>query len=166
MADVASDARDGRVDMSLWRTLTAHREVRAPAWMAAAVLLGLGAYSGWLALRPAGPPVTDGRGTDELVRESRDLSSRAEALIRAVRDGDQDAVGRLRSEQEVWSRRKQERAAERAAAVRVARGWHGLLAALALVVGGWLLVASRGGSPPAGRGGNAEPGAAPGPAGT
>jgi hypothetical protein len=147
--------------MSLWRMLTARSEQRVPASLVAAVLLGLGAYSGSLALGPAGPPVTDGQGTDELVLESRDLIPHGDGLMRAVRDGDQNAVGQLRAEQEAWFRRDQERAAERAAAVRVARGCHGLLAALSLIVGGWLLVASRGRSPLAERLGHAKPGAAP-----
>lgn len=130
--------------MGLWQSLTRRRNIpEVPAWVAAAALLLLAAYSAWAAIRPEGPPVTDIRDPADRVRESRELTAHGEALVRAVRENDQLQVEHLQAEFEARSRREAEREGNRAAAVTAARTWYGLIATLTLAVGVWLLVAAR-----------------------
>jgi hypothetical protein len=130
--------------MGLWQSLTRRREIpEGPTWVAAAALLFFAAYAGWAAVRPEGPPVTENRVTADVLQDSRELIAHGEALMQAMRDNDQRQVEQLKEELVARSRREAEREGKRAAAVKAARTWYGVIAALNFAVGAWLLVAAR-----------------------
>ena len=130
--------------MGLWQSLTRRRDIpELPTWLATAALLFLAAYAGWAAVRPEGPPVTENRDTAEVLQDSRELISKGEALMQAVRDHDQRQVEQLKDELVARSRQEAERKGKRAAATSAARIWCGVIAALSFAVGAWLLVALR-----------------------
>ena len=130
--------------MVLWHSLTRRRNIpEVPAWVAAGALLFLATYSGWAAVRPEGPPVTEIRDPADLLPDSRELIARGEALMQAMRDNDQSQIEQLKAELQARSRWEAEREGKRAAAVTAARTWYGLIAALNFAVGVWLLVAAR-----------------------
>lgn len=134
--------------MGLWQSLARRREIpEVPTRVAAAALLFFAAYAGWAAVCPEGPPVTENRSTADVLQDSRELIAHGEALIQAMRDNDQRQVEQLveqmKEETEARSRRETEREGKRAAAVKTARTWCGVIAALNFAVGTWLLVAVR-----------------------
>ena len=130
--------------MGLWQSLTRRRAIpEVPTWVAAAALLCVAAYAGWAAVRPEGPPVTDNRDTAQVLQDSRELIAQGDALMQAIRDNDQPQIKQLEEELVARSRREAEREGKRAAAVKAARTWHGVIAALNFAVGAWLLVAAR-----------------------
>lgn len=130
--------------MRTWPALTRRRTIPdMPMWGVAVALLVLGGCAGWAALRPEGPPVSEARDPNAVIRESRALVAEGEALVEAVRANDQRHVDGVKEATQARSRLEADREARRPAAVSAARIGYGALAALNVSVGVWLLAVSR-----------------------